>query len=55
MFGSVQNAVRMMMDAFFREGPTGGHYVNMMNASSTQVGCGVVRRNGELTIVQDFR
>ena len=54
-FGSIQNAMRLMMDAFYSEGPSGGHYRNLMG-TFTQVGCGVfLASTGELTITQEFR
>lgn len=41
------------IQAFFDEGPGGGHYENMMGPYST-IGCGIYEDNGRVTIVQDL-
>jgi len=49
--GSQQLACLKMMWA---EGPGGGHYNNMANASYTKVSCGYATLNGKLWMVQNF-
>ena len=45
--------VSMCIDAFYAEGPGGGHYENMMGGYGS-IGCGLYDSGGKLTIVQDF-
>ena len=54
LFGTVQEAMRQAIGAFYAEGPTGGHYQNL-EGPYTQVGCGVYIANAVITFVQDFR
>ena len=42
------------VDAFYAEGPGGGHYTNMMNADYTTLGCGTYQMGTGVTIVQDY-
>ena len=49
--GSQQLACLKQMWA---EGPGGGHYENMSNASYTKVSCGYATVNGSLWMVQNF-
>lgn len=54
LFGSIQQAMREAMQAYYAEGPSGGHYQNLMGPFA-DVGCGVYLANGEITLVQNFR
>ena len=54
LFGTVQEAMRQAISAFYAEGPSGGHYQNL-EGPYTQVGCGVFIDNRLITFVQDFR
>jgi len=53
-FGSVERVVRDGLAGFFSEGPTGGHYQNIVGRF-TQMGCGMYLNGAEITFVQDFR
>jgi hypothetical protein len=54
-YGSVQEVMRQGIALFWSEGPSGGHYRNLVNATYSQGGCGVFIQNGEITVVQDLR
>ena len=48
----IDSGTAMMM----AEGPSGGHYENILRADATQVGCGVFVRSDNLVwVVQDFK
>lgn len=48
--------IRGCLKGMWAEGPGGGHYENMKNASATQVWCGFhTKPNGDVWSVQDFR
>lgn len=53
-FGTVHEAIRQALSAFYAEGPGGGHYENL-TGPYTQTGCGVYTALGLITVVQDFR
>ena len=48
--GALEQGTQMMWD----EGPSGGHYRNMVGRYS-EIGCGIFVNRGEVTIVQEFR
>jgi uncharacterized protein YkwD len=48
--GALEQGLQMMWD----EGPSGGHYRNMV-ARRSEIGCGIFVNRGEVTIVQEFR
>ena len=50
--GTVEGLVDACVQAFYDEGPGGGHYENMMGDYAT-LGCGVYV-DGDYTIVQDY-
>jgi Cysteine-rich secretory protein family len=52
--GNMTALVIQCVDAFYAEGPGGGHYTNMMNASYTTLGCGIYQQGTGVTIVQDY-
>jgi hypothetical protein len=49
----ISAVVGRCIEAFFDEGPGGGHYENLMGPY-TKVGCGIFESAGRITIVQDF-
>jgi hypothetical protein len=51
--GDLTQLVRECIDAFFSEGPGGGHYENMMGDYGS-LGCGIYVRGTDVTIIQDF-
>jgi hypothetical protein len=51
--GAVEAVVADCIQAFFDEGPGGGHYENMMGAYAT-IGCGIYTSGDRITIVQDL-
>ena len=51
--GDMTAVVTSCIDAFFSEGPGGGHYENMMGNYGT-LGCGIYESGGRVTIIQDF-
>lgn len=52
--GTVRGAITACLQAFYDEGPGGGHYDNMMGGYGS-VGCGLyLSAGGGITIVQDF-
>lgn len=51
--GDLSMTVVACVNAFYMEGPGGGHYENMMGAYGT-LGCGIYVQGQKLTIVQDF-
>jgi uncharacterized protein YkwD len=52
--GGVRGALEQGLQMMWDEGPSGGHYRNMVGRYS-EVGCGVFVNGGEVTIVQEFR
>ncbi len=48
-FGSVRNVVTGAIDAFWSEGPGGGHYQNM-TGRYTEIGCGIFVNGDEVTV-----
>jgi hypothetical protein len=57
--GDMSMLVAACIAAFYAEGPgtdyaTHGHYINMMNASYTTLGCGLYQSGTAVTIVQDY-
>jgi hypothetical protein len=52
--GTVRGTITACLQAFYDEGPGGGHYDNLMGGYGS-VGCGLYQTiGGGLTIVQDF-
>lgn len=52
--GDEKMLIAACIQAFFSEGPGGGHYDNMMNAQYKTLGCGIFKSGTEYTILQDF-
>ena len=53
IMGDVRNTIGQCLQAFYNEGPGGGHYENMMGNYGT-LGCGVYIDGNNITIVQDY-
>jgi len=53
-YGTVQAVMTQGIAQMWAEGPTGGHYQNIVGPYS-QLGCGVYIGNGEITVAMDFR
>jgi uncharacterized protein YkwD len=53
LMGDVQSTIAACLEAFYDEGPGGGHYENLMG-NYASVGCGVYLQGDAITIVQDF-
>jgi hypothetical protein len=51
--GDLVELVRNCIDAFYDEGPGGGHYDNMMGDYAA-LGCGIYIEGTDVTIIQDF-
>jgi len=51
--GDMVGLVEQCMQAFYSEGPGGGHYENMMGNYS-KIGCGIYQSGNGVTIVQDL-
>lgn len=51
--GDLAQLVGACMQAFYDEGPGGGHYENMMGNYGT-LGCGLYQEGTEVTIIQDY-
>jgi hypothetical protein len=51
--GDMLGLMAACIDAFYDEGPGGGHYDNMMGDYGS-LGCGVYQEGSDVTIVQDF-
>ena len=51
--GDMVDLMLACIEAFYSEGPGGGHYENMMGDYGT-LGCGIYEEDGLVTIVQDF-
>ncbi len=51
--GDLVGLVGACIEAFYSEGPGGGHYENMMGAYGA-LGCGIYQEGSDVTIVQDF-
>lgn len=56
LFGTttIQDDIRTAIGEFWSEGPSGGHYQNLVGPF-TQLGCGLFVSTGMVLIVQDFR
>jgi uncharacterized protein YkwD len=52
--GGVRGALEQGLQMMWDEGPSGGHYRNMV-ARRSEIGCGIFVNGGEVTIVQEFR
>lgn len=52
--GGVRGALEQGLRMMWEEGPSGGHYRNMIGRHS-EMGCGIFVNRGEVTIVQEFR
>jgi uncharacterized protein YkwD len=52
--GGVRGALEQGLQMMWDEGPSGGHYQNMVERRS-EIGCGIFVNRGEVTIVQEFR
>lgn len=52
--GGVRGALEQGLQMMWDEGPSGGHYRNMVGRHS-EIGCGIFVNGGEVTIVQEFR
>lgn len=46
--------IDQIMAAMYAEGPSGGHYQNMMSTTFTRVGFGLLEVNGQLYLTNDF-
>jgi uncharacterized protein YkwD len=46
--------IDQIQQAMFNEGPSGGHYQNIMNAQFTRVGVGLLEVSGKLYLTNDF-
>lgn len=53
LMGDVRSTIAACLEAFYDEGPGGGHYENMMG-NYDSVGCGVYLDGDAITIVQDL-
>jgi hypothetical protein len=53
-YGTVQAVMQQGLAGMWAEGPSGGHYQNLVGPY-TQIGCGVYLANGAITVAQDFR
>ncbi len=53
VMGDVRNTIAQCLQAFYDEGPGGGHYENMMGNYGT-LGCGVYLQGSGITITQDY-
>lgn len=51
---TIQVVLQQVIAAFVSEGPSGGHFQNIMGGYS-QLGCGVFGDKINITVVQDFR
>src|SRR5262245_37282211 len=51
--GTVVGLVDACIDAFWSEGPGGGHYENMIGAYGA-LGCGIYHQGSDYTIIQDY-
>ena len=51
--GSVRDGINFGLKGFWNEGPSGGHYQNMIKY--TRVGCGVFIDGDALSLAIDFR
>ena len=51
--GDLVDLMRACIEAFYSEGPGGGHYDNMMGPYGS-LGCGIYQSGTKITIVQDF-
>jgi uncharacterized protein YkwD len=55
-YGSIATILDDGMRMMFDEGPTGGHYKNIVNPQYTQVGCGIfTTAAGGVWVTTDFR
>ena len=52
--GGVRGALEQGLQMMWDEGPSGGHYRNMV-AQRSELGCGIFVNGSEVTIVQEFR
>lgn len=52
--GDEKMLIAACIQAFFDEGPGGGHYDNMMNPQYKTLGCGIFKSGTDYTILQDF-
>jgi len=52
--GDEKMLIAACIQAFFDEGPGGGHYENMMNPQYRALGCGIFKNGDDYTILQDF-
>lgn len=53
-FGTVRELIRAGFAAFWDEGPSGGHYRNLMGPYR-EIGCGIHEESGLVTVVVAFR
>jgi uncharacterized protein YkwD len=51
---SVHTVIQQGLAVMWAEGPSGGHYQNIVGPY-TQLGCGIFVNGSEITVVQDFR
>jgi hypothetical protein len=51
--GDMNTLVGQCIAAFYAEGPSGGHYMNLMS-DNTMLGCGIYQQGTGVTIVQDY-
>jgi len=51
--GTEEGLMSACIDAFWSEGPGGGHYDNMVS-NNTMLGCGIYHVGSDYTIIQDY-
>jgi hypothetical protein len=52
--GDEKMLIAACIQAFFSEGPGGGHYENLMGSQYKTLGCGIFKSGSDYTILQDF-
>lgn len=52
--GDMVELMRACIDAFYSEGPGGGHYEIMLSNDYGTLGCGIHQEGSDVTIIQDF-
>jgi hypothetical protein len=52
--GNVRDTIAACLEAFWDEGPGGGHYEIMTDESYTTLGCGLYQDGSSITIIQDY-
>jgi hypothetical protein len=52
--GDMVELMRACIDAFYSEGPGGGHYEIMLSNDYGTLGCGIYQEGTDVTIIQDY-